>query len=361
MLFVEHFEYTRDTKIVAEMSLSLLSGLLDYWSCYLTRVHDPSLPGGYRYDDVHDRYAEPPPAGTNPIPAIALIRRVAAAILDMAAALGVAPHPFAADVVRHLAPLPSYTNATSGATTWIYFEGADPVTAWASAWPIHPAQTYSTASPTPILKIAQDTVRHYKSAGTVALLYAALVRSGLQDSVRGRHRGSEQAFTASEVLDRMEADVAPRLMQNMVIRESVTGGNGGWLENCGITLAINEMLVAANPTGQEACPWLVEVFPGWPKAEPASFSSLRVKGGFGVSAGYTSPPNIDQTIAVTSYAGGVCAILDPWMGGPGSIAVRTAGGDAVPVVWVDVLSGDAVVFNTTAGVSYRVAGGRRSS
>jgi hypothetical protein len=355
MLFIEHFEYTRDMKTMTEMSLPLLSGLLDYWSCYLTRVPDPSFSGGYRYDDVHDRYAEPPPAGTNPIPAIALIQRIAAAILDMAATQGVAPHPFAADVIQHLAPLPSYTNATSGVTTWINFEHADPVTAWASAWPIHPAQTYSTASSTEVLKVAQDTVRHYKSAGTVALLYAALVRSGLQGSVRGRHRGSAQAFTASEVLDRMEVDVAPRLMQNMVIRESATGGNGGWLENCGITLAINEMLVAANPTGQKEAPWLVEVFPGWPKAEPASFSSLRVKGGFEISAGYT-PPRIEHTITVTSHAGEVCAILDPWMGGPGSIAVSTVGGEVVPVAWVDVLSGNAVVFNTTAGAKYLVGG-----
>ena len=152
----------------------------------------------------------------------------------------------------------------------------------------------------------------------------------------------------------MEVDVAPRLMQNMVIRESATGGNGGWLENCGITLAINEMLVAANPTGHKEAPWLMELFPGWPKAEPASFRSLRVKGGFDVSARY-SPPTIEQAIAVTSHAGEVCTILDPWLGGPGSIAVSTAGGAAVSVEWVSVFSGDAVVFNTTADVSYVVA------
>ena len=172
--------------------------------------------------------SQPPPSGVNPISAIALIRRIAAAVLDMAAAQGVAPHPFAADVSEHLAPLPSYRNVTSGVTTWVMFEKnqygpADPVTAWAAAWPIHPAQTDSTASSTEVLTIAQDTVRHYKSAGTMELLYAALVRSGLRGSVRGRHRGSAQAFTASEVLDRMEVDVAPRLMQNMVLRESATG------------------------------------------------------------------------------------------------------------------------------------------
>ena len=152
----------------------------------------------------------------------------------------------------------------------------------------------------------------------------------------------------------MEVDVAPRLMQNLVIRESATGGNGGWLENCGITLAINEMLVAANPTGHKETPWLVELFPGWPKAEPASFRSLRVKGGFDVSAGYT-PPRIEKSIAITSHGGEVCTILDPWLGGPGSIAISTADGTAVPVAWVAVLSGDAAVFNTTTGVSYVVA------
>ena len=93
----------------------------------------------------------------------------------------------------------------------------------------------------------------------------------------------------------------------------LAGGNGGWLENCGITLAINEMLVAANPTGHKETPWLLELFPGWPEAEAASFRSLRVKGGFGVSARYT-PPKIEQAIAITSHAGEVCTILDPWLG-----------------------------------------------
>lgn len=47
----------------------------------------------------------------------------------------------------------------------------------------------------------------------------------------------------------------------------------------------------------------------------------------------------------------------PWMAGPGSVTVtvNTVGGAPVPVAWVAVLSGDTVVFNTTAGVSYLVA------
>eukprot|EP01043_Picozoa_sp_COSAG02_P005879 COSAG02_NODE_162_length_32474_cov_13.222511_15_plen_463_part_00 len=363
LLFIEHFEYTRDVATMRNYTIPLLSGLLDYWSCYLSKIPDASFPDGYRYDDKNDRYAEPPPAGTNPSPPIALIRRIASALLSMAAVLKVPAHSFASDVLTHLAPLPSFTNKTDGSTVWIFFEGADPVTAWSSGWPIHPAQIYSTASSTDILTIAQDTILHYKS-GRVQLEYAALVRAGLRGSVRGRHRGSQRALTADLVVNRMEAEVAPLLMPNLVLRESVTGSSG-WLENNGLTLAINEMLVAGHPTDKKEAPWLVEVFPGWPSGEPAAFRSLRVKGGFSVTASYT-PPSIVSPIEVKSHAGELCAILDPsWVphrsdnvgteSGPARVAVSTIDGTHIETQWVDVNSGDALVFNTSVGETYLVS------
>lgn len=63
-LCLQHFEYTRDLKTAEKFTLPLLSGLLDYWECYVTKVPDAAFPDGYRFDDVSDRYAEPPPAGT---------------------------------------------------------------------------------------------------------------------------------------------------------------------------------------------------------------------------------------------------------------------------------------------------------
>ena len=283
----------------------------------------------------------------------------------MAAKLKIAPHPLAKDVLLHLAPLPSYVNSTSGVEVWIFFEGANPVTAWSSGWPVHPAQIYSTASDTGILTIAQDTVLTYQSGGgRVQFEYAAIVRAGLQGTVRGRHRGSPRALTAVQVLDRMEKEMAPLLMPNLVLREQLTAP-GGWLENTGITLAINEMLVAGNPTGEEETPWLIELFPGWPSTESAAFTSLRVKGGFELSASYSNSSGVSTPITMSSHAGEPCAILDPWWNrgkantnGIGdrnrgdSIMVSTVSGVHVPVRWVAVRSGDAFVFNTTGGVEY---------
>jgi hypothetical protein len=48
-------------------------------------------------------------------------------------------------------------------------------------------------------------------------------------------------------------------------------------------VAVDDMLVQA-PSGR----WL-ELFPVWPKSQPASFSNLLAKGGFEVSASYTPP------------------------------------------------------------------------
>lgn len=237
-------------------------------------------------------------------------------------------------------------------------------------------------------RVVLQKVVYNLQGGRVQLEFAKLVRSGLKESVRGRHRGSERALTAEEALTRMEAELAPLLMPNMVMRESVAG-NGGWLENCGITLAINEMLVAANPTTQPAVPWLLvrdppthplallssdpirfptmivrlsdflvvlqELFPGWPVSEPASFQSLATKGGFAVSASYPGPAGITSPVTVVSRAGEVCAVLDPWMGGPGTIVVSVSGGAPVLVTWVAVNSGHAVSFKTAANQTYTIA------
>lgn len=162
MLFIEHFEYTRDVATMARLTYPLLEGLLDYWSCYLTKVTDTTFPDGYRYDDLNDRCrrpesprcssslgfcglmteswvfsdAEPPPGGTNPSPAISFIRRIASALLSMAAVRGLPAHPFAADVLSHLAVLPTFTNASSNVTTWLFFEKAAVVTADSASWPM---------------------------------------------------------------------------------------------------------------------------------------------------------------------------------------------------------------------------------
>jgi hypothetical protein len=133
---------------------------------------------------------------------------------------------------------------------------------------------------------------------------------------------------------------------------------------------------------EEEAPWLIELFPGWPTTEPAAFESLRVKGGFEVSASYAPTPGQQQQqpgqrrgqqgrgvvspITLTSHAGEPCAVLDPWWSGssssssrtqPGRITVSTSDGAHVPARWISVRSGNALLFNTSVGVRYELAGG----
>lgn len=50
-LFINHFEYTRNLTFAKEYVYPLLDGLNAWWGCFLTKVKDPSAPGGYVYTD----------------------------------------------------------------------------------------------------------------------------------------------------------------------------------------------------------------------------------------------------------------------------------------------------------------------
>jgi hypothetical protein len=89
----------------------LLDGLTSWYTCYLNKSASGGG-GGYVYDDVNARNPDYEHEGQpvpNPQIALALIARIAAAQVDLAAALGLPPPAAVADIAAHLAPL-NYVN-----------------------------------------------------------------------------------------------------------------------------------------------------------------------------------------------------------------------------------------------------------
>ena len=120
---------------------------------------------------------------------------------------------------------------------------------------------------------------------------------------------------------------------------------GGGIENVGMSRAVSEMLVSA-PSGR-----YIQLFPFWPKATPASFGGLMVKGGFRVWANYTPGTGVSDTVRLRSIAGAPAVLLNPWPGHNASVAVASPGGssESVTTTWTDTPHGPALKFDTAAG------------
>jgi len=77
----------------------------------------------------------------------------------------------------------------------------------------------------------------------------------------------------------------------------------------GVTQAVNDMLVQA-PGGR-----YIALFPMWPRGEPASFASLRAKGGFLVSATWDNLKfSVANQVIIVATAPDCteCVLLHPW-------------------------------------------------
>ena len=85
----------------------------------------------------------------------------------------------------------------------------------------------------------------------------------------------------------------------------LTGGGG--LEQAGVTLAINEMLLQSHEG-------FLSFFPVWPILKlPAKFQSLRTVGAFLVDAS-SDPVKGVTGVKVQSIKGGVLRLESPWLG-----------------------------------------------
>jgi Glycosyl hydrolase family 95 catalytic domain/Glycoside hydrolase family 95, C-terminal domain len=117
--------------------------------------------------------------------------------------------------------------------------------------------------------------------------------------------------------------------------------SGGGIETAGSIEAVDSMLM-------QSVSGTIRLFgdADWPTSKNASFTRLRAKGAFvvtaAISAGKVSP------VTLSSDVGGTVKIKNPWSSG--TVSVTTAAGTAVPFT----SSGGVISFATTAGTTYQV-------
>ena len=394
MLFINHWEYTRNATFLREATFPLLTGLLDFWACYLTNAtSSSSSAAGWELVDWPDQCAEGQTVA-NPVMALAFLSRIAASVGEMARALGVAAPPAAAEIATHLAAFHSNaTNASEGATAvWTNFDGATVTQSnlWAM-YPVWPAEHYSHASNEAVLAVARASAVQYLNlpngrcvpcifAPTPPLshsrfrcasfthcpllhpslyspvqTFAAAVRAGVSGSAADASSDSAGGpqFTAAAIVEGMNAHLSQHFGANLL-----TYTSGGGIENVGMSRAVNEMLVACEGG-------VVQLFPAWPASEPASFYSLRVKGGFLVTADWDGL--VGPQVGVMSAVGGMVTVMDPWPPSKARssrhsnltvFATAQAGQTSVAHEWTDTADAHrdfyAVRFNTTAGTQYHI-------
>ena len=251
----------------------------------------------------------------------------------------------AEDIAKHLAPFDtsaclSPQNQTLNETVWVTAEGNNiKQSSMFAMYPMFPTEFLSVATAAPsVLATAQASARVYcdLAAGRPVEVFAATVLS--------RSGASDIAWTPEDVIAGLKAQMHTSFGPNLLCDTA-----GGGIENVGMSRAVSEMLLSA-PSGQ-----YIEVFPFWPKAEPASFGGLMAKGGFRLWANYTASTGVSSPVWLKSIAGASAVLLNPWPGHNASVVVR---GDSDPtsettqsvsVTWVQTSAGLALKFDTTAG------------
>jgi len=117
---------------------------------------------------------------------------------------------------------------------------------------------------------------------------------------------------------------------------------GGGVETCGASLAVNDMLLQ----GHEG---FLRLFPGWPKEKDARFGRLRAPGAFLVSSAMKR--GVVSYLVIESEKGKRCSVMNPWPGK--DVAVTELGKTGGTRVSVEK-TGDRVTFQTRPGEVYSI-------
>lgn len=265
---------------------------------------------------------------------------------------------------------------------WTAFQGADKAASdWFSCYPLWPTEALdlgpnAAAAAAPILlalrSIAQASSRVYSDFvnGRPVDLFAMAVRAGSGNT------SALSSWTPSDVITGFNGYLAHYQGPNLL-----PYAPGGGIENIGISIAVNDMLLQANrwPTAGvsgsgvglrgfakhaasssvDDSGYVLTLFPFWPRDQPASFTSLLAKGGFLVSAVYDNATQAVSPVAITAAhvlsgaTASVVRLVNPWPQG-GALSV-TCGGSPVPVSWEH--GGAVAVFTAPAQVPCAVSVG----
>ena len=121
----------------------------------------------------------------------------------------------------------------------------------------------------------------------------------------------------------------------------------GGLEELGAVDAVHAMLVQNDED-------VLRLFPGWPSSADAAFTTLRLSGGFLVSARYDAATRNVTSARVVSDAGRRLTVENPWGGGHALCVRNVSAGAAGEMLPTTSVSGGHVRVQTIRGGRYEL-------
>ncbi len=217
-----------------------------------------------------------------------------------------------------------------------------------SIWPIYPGNVIGLNSHPKLLELSKRSIfadpRWLDQNGTSGFFPSA-VRVGVDPEV---------------ILTNLRKYISITSPNGFIMTVKITG-----IENCStVPNTINEMLcmshlavgnahIQGEPETKkkqiEGLPYLLRLFPAWPKDKDARFVNIRTWGAFLVS-GELKDGTI-KPVRLTSERGRVCHLLNPWPGH--KVVVTEVGGTTVATQMQE----DRYSFKTVAGKSYEIQKG----
>lgn len=196
---------------------------------------------------------------------------------------------------------------------------------------LYPCEVMDLDSDPESLQVARNTIYYYGVSqngftGTMNEL-------GLSAFVMGARAGFDPDILLAKL-----GELVATSGRNFLI----TDGHHCLEKTAGVEMIHSMMLQTVNG--------VIRLFPNWPASRRASFTRLRTKGGFLVTAAYDGGEVVgDGTCRLTAAVGGICRLKNPWDGS--RVCVTDRSGRRVPVTE----DGDVITFQTERGETYSIS------
>lgn len=396
------YEYFQNVTFGRETVLPILSGLAEFWRCWLQR--QATADGDYIYVDNDDNMSEQGwwmgcseerGAGCsrwqNPIISIAFLKRLFATLPQLSAELGVPPEPWWEEVRDHLPPYTAMTvqscrKCPSGdynnskcpcSKADVFLMGSSAVdnkgdqippkrmfSSYYSNWPVFPSEHLDADSTGVDGATALSTASMFaigpNSIGVQDFVPAIKMSAAQRKPLVPVEPGAQPVPMLQALNDWLRWTISEHRPWQPWAADAYRGNlfpfltpvYVGGLEEIGVTMVINDMLLAS--TGNYSTR-VLRLFPVWRGSGggSASFSGLRAKGGFVVTASYDNSTDQVYNVSITSDAGRRCAVLSPW-GHADVVVAHASTGQPVAFVWRSD-SHAIFEFATVAGATYVVS------
>ncbi len=236
---------------------------------------------------------------------------------------------------------PDYPTAeTEVGRTFVSVRGEEPGVVYncpANTVTVFPGEEHGLHSGSDDYALALNSYRHQQNEGGNELVFLNLqaARLGVLDLERFKRQVAYCCLPNGACTDKV---LQTGGRYNDTTKFDWMGVHGVWFENFALPVVINECLMQSY-TG------IIRLFPNWPDACDARFTTLRAVGAFLVSCERRAGEI--RSLVIQSEKGATCRLYSPWLGN----SVKVMQGDAE--VSVAEVAG-VIVFDTAPGCSYSV-------